>query len=90
MDVPSFPPVDLPSKLTVSIFANPLYVGLAVFVVTSLLLLWKVPTNRSVTIKKRQHFIVALVIAGTATMLSHMSHTGHSINEVFDTNPAGF
>ena len=85
MDVPN-----LPAKLTVSIFSNPLYLGAAVFLVTVLLLLWKVPTNRPVTLRKREHFVTALVIASLATLLGHMSHTGHSINEVFDTNPAGF
>jgi Mn2+/Fe2+ NRAMP family transporter len=85
MDVPN-----LPAKLTVSVFANPLYLGVAVFVITVLLLMWKVPTNRPVSIRKRQHVVTALIVASVATMLSHMSHTGHSINEVFDTNPAGF
>ena len=89
MDLPAFQP-EFSNKLTVSIFASPLYVGAAVFIVTLLLLLWKVPTNRQVTVRKRQHLMTSLVVAGVATLLSHMSHAGHSINEVFDTNPPAF
>jgi hypothetical protein len=89
MDVPAFQPA-LPSKLTVSVFANPLYVGVAVFVVTLLLLLWRIPANRPVSVSRKQHAAVALVIASVATLLSYMSHTGQSINEVFDTEPAAF